>query len=61
MIHQHNRVDHSVKIIGRKESKLLPDITIKKQSMSLLTAAGMTEMMKGIERSIISVSENFLL
>lgn len=29
--------------------------------MSLLTAAGMTEMMKGIERSIISVSENFLL
>lgn len=61
MIHQHNRVDHSVKIIGRKEHKLLPDITIKKQNMSLLTAAGMTEMMKDTEENIISVSEIFLL
>lgn len=61
MIHQHNRVDHSVKITGRKNSKLLPDITIKKQNMSLLTAAGMTEMMKDTEENIISVSEIFLL
>lgn len=41
--HQQNRLDHSVEIIGKKESKHLPDIIIKKQNMSLVTAAGMTE------------------
>lgn len=60
MLHQHNKVDHSMKLIRRKERKLLPDITINKQNMSLLTAVGMTEMMKDTEKNIISVSEILL-
>lgn len=60
IIHQHNGVDHSVKIMGRQESKLLPEITMKKQNVSLLTAAGMTENMKETEKNTISVSEIFL-
>lgn len=51
MIYQHNRVDHSVEIIGKKESKHLPDIIIKKQNMSLLTAAGMTEVIPSFHPS----------
>lgn len=61
MIHQHNRADLSVKIIGRRESKPLLDINIKKQNMSLVTDAGITEMMKDTEENIITVSKIFLL
>lgn len=61
MIHQHNRADLSVKIIGRRESKPLSDINIKKQNMSLVTDAGITEMMKDTEENIITVSKIFLL
>jgi len=49
-----------VKKIGRKQSKLLPYITIKKQKRSLSTTAGMTEMMKDTEDNITSVSEILL-